>query len=145
MYLCWFIRNCTIVEWSSPTENIYAVDFTSQEYIKVCDHLLLPSSRLWNAYIQFRGCDWWGDSKDFIPTAEKGPPINQRPLWGATQINKEGFFSSVAGRTVWEPLKKTTFIIHSVLHTYTVYTYYTGCIYTSWLCRQEKGGLLMFR
>ena len=106
MYLCWFIRNCTIVEWSSPTENIYAVDFTSQEYIKVCDHLLLPSSRLWNAYIQFRGCDWWGDSKDFIPTAEKGPPINQRPLWGATQINKEGFFSSVAGRTVWEALKK---------------------------------------
>lgn len=76
-------------------------------------------------------------------------PINQCPPWGATQINKEGFFSLlsffslVAGRTVWEPLEKN-FIIHSVIHTY-VHTYYKGCIYTSWLWRQEKGGLPLLR
>lgn len=68
--------------------------------LKICvrvfsDHLLRPSSRLWNNYIQLRGCDWWRDGKRFFypPQPKKGPPINQRRLRGATQINKEGFFS----------------------------------------------------
>lgn len=76
-----------------------AVCFTPPETCQVFDHLLLPASMLGNTYIQFRGCDWWRDSGGFILKAEMGPLINS-VLMGATQINKEGFFSSVAGGTV---------------------------------------------
>ena len=48
-------------------------------YVVCFDHLLLPSSRLWNA-IQFGGCDWWRGSEGFIPTARKGPPVADKPV-----------------------------------------------------------------
>lgn len=46
---------------------------------RVSDHLPLPSSRLWNACILFRGRDWLRDNKGFIPTAKKGPPVADKP------------------------------------------------------------------
>lgn len=129
---------------------IYAVCFFAS--LKICvrvfsDHLLRPSSRLWNNYIQLRGCDWWRDGKRFFypPQPKKGPPINQRRLRGATQINKEGFFSLqlqervvvvvVGGGPSEKPYEKTS-IIHSVLHTY-IYIHITQAEFTG---RERKDG-----
>lgn len=100
-------------------------------------HLLLPSSRLWNAYIQSRGCDWWRDEDGFIPTAKEEPQINRWSPRGARQINKERFVFfvfSVAGRTIWEPYKRDFFlIIHSVLHTF-MYKHITQAAFTPHSC-----------
>lgn len=65
-----------------PQKNKIYLQFVSplQKYVRVFNHLLLPSSRLWNAYIQFRGCDWRRASKGFIPTARKGPPVADKPV-----------------------------------------------------------------
>lgn len=49
---------------------------------KCFDHLLLPSSRLWNACIQSRGCDWWGREAAMVlsPQPKKEPPVADKPV-----------------------------------------------------------------
>lgn len=75
------------------------------------DHLFLSSKRLWNAYIQFRGCDWWREAAQVSsPQPKRGHrwSINQCPPWGTMQINKKGFFpSSGAEGTVLEDCLRT--------------------------------------
>lgn len=75
---------------------------TLQKYNRVTDHLLLPSSRLWNVYNQFKAVTGLEAAKVLSPQLKRGHwwPIKQCPPWGITLINKEGdfFLSSVTGR-----------------------------------------------
>lgn len=97
------------------------------KYIIDSDHLFLSSKRLWNAYIQFRGCDWWIEATQVSSLQPKRGhwwSINQCPPWGVMQINKKAFFSSSdAGRTVWEDCLRAPYKdpYHSLCHTY-IYT-----------------------
>lgn len=126
------------------------------KYIIDSDHLFLSSKRLWNAYIQFRGCDWWRKvTQVSSPQPKRGHrwSINQCPPWGAMQINKKGFFpSSVAGRTVWEdlsenplkiPLSFTLSYIHIYKHitkaAFTLYGHAGRKIYGLWGCLGPYG------